>query len=192
MRYKVNIPSGSSGNFKIEDILTDFWVGSSEPMDTYTVLFFDQNGDGSFHPIMQDTTKEFRECQNFVTAATGDVLVAGLGLGCINQVLIDNPNVSSITIVEKYQEVIDLVWSHCPKNEKMTLIKDDIYTWTPNKQFDVAWFDSWVGEDNIIGSNYCCFSPPYEQRMMEKYSPHCNQIFLWRSELTQNNNPCIS
>ena len=95
-RIKVNIPEGVSGNFKIEKIKTDNYCGSDEPLDTYTILY------NSSHNIMQDTTREYREHEQFLNDAYGNVLVAGLGLGMIHQSLIDNPNVNSVTIIEKY------------------------------------------------------------------------------------------
>lgn len=190
MRYEVNIPEGASGDFSVSHLTISNWVGEEEPLDTYTILFYDPSGDGSgIYSIMQNTTKEYRECQQFVNAATGDVLIAGLGLGCIHVPLLQNQNVISVTIVEKYQEVIDLVWQHCPKDGRFRIIHDDIYTWTPDKHFDVAWFDSWIAEDATLQNPYFHFSPEYEQSMTNKYSQHCDQMFFWRSELTENDNP---
>ena len=192
MRYQVDIPEGSVNNFSVSHVTTSTWAGQSEPLDRYTILFYDPSGTGvNTYPIMQDTTKEFRECQEFVNNATGDVLVAGLGLGCIHIPLLNNLNVSSVTIVEKYQEVIDLVWSHCPKDDRFRIIHDDIYTWTPDRHFNVGWFDSWIGEDVTNQKLYFNFSPDYEQTMTNKYSDHCDQMFFWRSEATQNNNPFL-
>ena len=185
MRYKVNIPEAAIGNFSISHMTVSNWVEQPEPLDTYTILFYDPSGDGSrMYPIMQDTTKEYRECQSFVNAAHGDVLIAGLGLGCVHIPLLTNINVDSVTIVEKYQEVIDLVWQHCPKDGRFRIIHDDIYTWTPDKHFDVAWFDSWIAEDTTVENPYFYFSPQYEQTMTNKYSQHCDQMFFWRSEAT--------
>ncbi len=192
MRYQVNIPEGSSGDFKIMKFTVDNWLETPEPLDIYTVLLYDPTGNGSgFYPIMQDTSKEYRECQPFVNAATGDVLIAGLGLGCVHIPLLNNPNITSVTIVEKYQEVIDMVWDHCPKDSRFSLIKDDIYTWTPTKNFDVAWFDSWIAEDATPEHQYFYYSPLYEQAMTNKYGSFCDQMFFWKSETTPNNNPLL-
>ena len=163
-RIKVNIPEGVSGDFSIKHIHTDNWCGSKEPLDTYTVLY------NPYHNIMQDTTREYLEHKEFLNDAHGDILVAGLGLGMINQSLMENPKVNSITIIEKYQEVIDLVWEHCPKNEKIRLIRADIYNWKPDKNFDIGWFDSWVGE---------CEHHDYRNLMNEKYNSHCKDIRFW-------------
>jgi hypothetical protein len=165
-RIKVNIPEGVSGNFRIEKIKTDNYVGSDEPLDTYTVLF------NSSHNIMQDTTREYREHEQFLKEAHGNVIVGGLGLGMINQSLMENPNVLGITIIEKYQEVIDLVWQHCPKNEKIRLVHADIYEWKPDSVFDIGWFDSWCGENEHT---------EYQKLMNEKYGSFCKDIRFWKS-----------
>ena len=103
MRIKVSIPEATSGDFRIEHITTDNYCGSPEPMDIYTVLF------NEHHNIMQDTTREYREHEQFLKDAHGDVLVAGLGLGMINEYLMNNPNITSVTIIEKFQDVIELI-----------------------------------------------------------------------------------
>jgi len=165
-RIKVNIPEGISGNFIIKKIKTDHFCGSDEPMDTYTVLF------NSSHNIMQDTTREYREHEQFLKEAHGNVIVGGLGLGMVNQSLMENPNVTSVTIIEKYQEVIDLVWQHCPKNEKIRLVHADIYEWEPDSKWDIAWFDSWCGENEHT---------EYQKLMNEKYGSFCKDIRFWKS-----------
>lgn len=186
MRYKVNIPEGKIGKFSVGHLTISNWVGESEPLDKYTILFYDPLGDGGMYPIMQDTTKEYRECQRFVNAASGDILIAGLGLGSIHTPLMEKSNVRSVTIVEKYQEVIDLVWDHCPKDDRFRLIHDDIYTWKPDRHFDIGWFDSWIGEDTTNETPYFHFSPKYENTMIERYKQHCDQMFFWRSERSKD------
>jgi len=166
-RMKVNIPEGVSGEFRIKKIKTDHYCGSDEPLDEYTILFNQQDLN-----IMQDTTREYREHKQFLKDVHGNVIVAGLGLGMINQSLMENPNVLGITIVEKYQEVIDLVWQHCPKNEKIRLVHADIYDWEPDSNWDIGWFDSWCGENKHV---------EYQKFMNERYGSCCKDIRFWKS-----------
>ena len=165
MRIKVNIPEGVSGDFCVKHIKTDNFCGQ-EPLDTYTILYHKNSH------IMQDTTREYREHKRFLEEACGNVIVAGLGLGLVNQSLMDNPNVTSVTIVEKYQEVIDLVWNYCPKNDKIRLIHADIYEWKPDCMFDIGWFDSWCGENT---------HEEYQKKMNQLYSSHVYDIRFWKS-----------
>ena len=112
MRYEVNIPEGVSGDYRV--------VHQSET----TIL--EQNINGEWLIIMEDSELEAEQADQFLQSASGDVLIAGLGLGVNIQPLIDNPNVNSVTIIEKHQEVIDLVWNNTPQSNKINLIKADI------------------------------------------------------------------
>lgn len=189
MRIQVNIPEGkigpwsvrrASGNSPINGISTMYSqiVGYDatyleEPSGEYTFLCHDSLG-----PIMQDTTHEYREHQELWDGATGDVLIGGLGIGLVNQKLIDYPNITSITIVEKNQEVIDLVWQHVPKDSRFTLIHADIDTWAPpeNSHWHYGWFDTWIGDNTIANHE------EYNQMLQQKYSSFCDQIGFWRQE----------
>ncbi|MDP6770731.1 MAG: hypothetical protein QF704_08565 [Anaerolineales bacterium] len=167
MRITVNIPEAVNGDFEIKKVTTDFVANRSEPLDTYTVLYMDGIS------IMQDTTHEYMEHRPLWDNATGHVLIGGLGIGFVNQKLIDNPNVTSVTIVEKYQEVIDLTWPHCPKDDKFTLIHDDVVTWEPTQHFDVGWFDTWI-------SPWGPYSE-YNEILYGRYINHCDKLMFWSS-----------
>jgi len=159
LQYPVNIPDGVSGDFKVTKV-------------SATVLY--QFIGDKWMNIMEDTDREAQQATRFLSAATGDVLLAGLGLGMVLQPLIDNQNVSSITVIEKFQEVIDLVSAHVPESNKIRIIKDDIYTWTPDKNYDVAWFDSYVypfDGDDPVGS--------YVTNMRNKYQSVVSSGHFW-------------
>ena len=166
MRITVDIPEAVNGNFEIKKVTTDIVADREEPLDTYTILYKDGIG------IMQDTTHEYDEHQPLWDNASGHVLIGGLGLGFVNQKLMDNPNVTSVTIVEKYQEVIDLTWPHCPKDETFTLIHADFDTWQPTQNYDCAWFDTWLSPTNYV---------EYNTELINKYQPYCNWIGIWES-----------
>ena len=160
MRYQVNIPDGVSGDYKV--------VNEGSATKLYQLI------DSEWLVIMEDSELEAEQADSFLTAATGDVLVAGLGLGMVVQPLIDNNSVTSVTIVEKFQEVTDLVWSHVPQSSKVRLISGDIHTWTPDKDFDVAWFDSFIcpidGTDSI---------GPYLTTLKNKYQASVGSGYFW-------------
>jgi len=163
LRYKVNIPNGVSGNYKVVDGKFD---------GDHTVLY--QYINGAWMNIMEDTEEEADQASAFLSTATGDVLLAGLGLGMVLKPLVKNPKVSSITVIEKYQEVIDLVSPHTPSSNKIKIINDDIYTWTPDKKYDVAWFDSYIypmdGEDPL---------GTYLVDMTHKYKSFVGTAYFW-------------
>jgi hypothetical protein len=92
--------------------------------------------------MMTDTQMEKRTNYDFVHRAHGDVLISGLGLGMIVAATIDKPDVKSITVVEKYAEVISIVSKYFPS---ITCIHADIHTWTPPKgsKWNVIYHDIW-------------------------------------------------
>lgn len=159
IRYELNIPSGISGDFKVVD-------GDD------TVLY--QNIGGKWMNIMDNSDIEAAQASAFLSAATGDVLLAGLGIGMVLEPLVNNRNVTSITIIEKYQEVIDLVSPHIVSSKLIRIINDDIYTWSPDKNYDVAWFDSYVypqDGDEPLGD--------YLVAMTNKYRTVVGSAYFW-------------
>lgn len=105
--------------------------------------------------MMSDTDMEKRTNLGFVRNAKGRVLVAGLGLGLILHKVIEKPEVSEITIVEKYSDVVALVGGTLPQtNEKaVSIVTADIFDWKPLKgqKFDTIYFDVWsnICTDNL-------------------------------------------
>lgn len=100
--------------------------------------------------MMSDTQSEKYSNHEVVKRARGDVFIAGLGIGLILAPILANPEVTSVTVVEKYNEVIELVepaLRKLPGAEKLTVIKADIFEWTPPKgqKWDVLYFDIWPG-----------------------------------------------
>ena len=95
--------------------------------------------------VMSDTPMEQRTNTKFVLNAHGDVLIAGLGIGMIVLPTMEKDDVRSITIIEKYQEVIDMVLPQLPINNKVNVIQGDIFTheFSKGTKFDTIYFDIW-------------------------------------------------
>ena len=154
----INIPEDEKGEWKVE-------------MD---------NGECSLvklsigNSIMKDSKWEYDTHKWLWDNATGDILVAGLGIGFLNKELIDNHNFTSVTIIENSQDVIDLVWPYCAKDSRFTLIKEDIETWNipTGSHWDIGWFDSWVGDNPLSYGGYI-------NAMKYKYDSYCDKIGFW-------------
>ena len=179
-RITVNIPEGVSGDYAVahytKDTTDNLWqiylTMKNESHDNYTVLL----KEGCSMPIMQDSEAEYNEHQWLWDNAEGDVLIGGLGLGVVHQPLIDNPAVTSVTVVELYQDVVDLVWDDCPKDGTFSLVVDDFETWTPpdGSFWDVVWCDTWLVDNPLTLDEY-------KTAMTTKYGPYCNKISFWGS-----------
>lgn len=101
--------------------------------------------------VMSNTNMEKRTNSSFVVNAYGDVLIGGLGIGMIIMAIQLHDKVKSITVIEKNQEVIDLVASQLPFNDKVRIINADVFEWKPERgqRFDCIYMDiwNWVNSD---------------------------------------------
>jgi hypothetical protein len=177
-RIEVNIPEGVLGDYEVahytSETTDNMWniylTMKNETHASHTVLL----KAGCPMPIMQDSEAEYNEHQWLWDNATGRVLVGGLGLGMIHQALIDNPNVESVTIIESEQDVIDLVWEHCAKNDSFTLVVADFETWEPpeGSDFDTVWADTWLVDNPITLKEY-------NELIISKYSHFTANIGFW-------------
>lgn len=107
--------------------------------------------------MMSDTDMEWQTSRNFIWRAHGDVLVAGLGLGLVLVPVLAKPEVKSVLVIEKSQDVVDLVLPHLqklPGAEKLAVVVADALEWRlPKGQiWDTIFFDIWpnVCEDNLV------------------------------------------
>lgn len=115
--------------------------------------------------VMSDTPMKKRSNLKVCRKAHGRVLVAGLGIGMILLVMQENPNVDEIVVVEKYQEVIDMVQPQLSLNYKVKVIRGDIFDFEPEGKFNTIYLDIW--------SNYN--SDIYKKEMLpllKRYSKH--------------------
>ena len=162
--YKVDIPEGESGSWKVER----FTVG-----DTNTSIF---NLRAALNPsrnighirsgtytrltshgsvVMSDTPSEIRDHIKFIRLAKGRVLIAGLGLGMVASAVCEKAEVEHVTVIEKSSDVIALVGPTLQERfgDKLEIIEADIYEWKPPKgvEWTVAWYDIWndICTDNL-------------------------------------------
>ena len=138
------LEEGKVGDFSLEkfevtdnDFIAKFRCGISN--GTYIKLL--HKGE----VVMSDTDMEKRTNGKFVLNAHGDVLIGGLGIGMIVLAIQDLPEVTSITVIEKYPEVIELVGNQLPLNEKVKITHGDVFEWKPekNQKFNCIYMGIW-------------------------------------------------
>lgn len=104
------------------------------------------------HIVMSDTAMEAKTNTDIVNKATGNVLIAGLGLGTILIPILSKPEVKSVLVLENNLDVIHLVYPHVT-HPKLVVIAENVFHWTPdfNTRFDTIYFDIWpsINTDNL-------------------------------------------
>lgn len=80
---------------------------------------------------------------------SGNVLVAGLGLGLIVHALAARPEVKSVVVVEREHDVISAVWDELPHggDTQLMCIEDDFWRVASDAEgFDGVFYDLFVGD----------------------------------------------
>lgn len=135
--------------------------------------------------VMSDTKMERLTNQEFLNNAHGKVLIGGLGLGMILLPLLNDDEVTEITVVEYSQDVINMVLPQLPKCDKLRVVQGDVFTYVPEHKYNTIYMDIW----NSINSTV------YEEEMcplMDRYSKYLDneddQCFLecWASYEAEN------
>jgi hypothetical protein len=115
------------------------------PMGNYIKL------SGRSGVIMSNTPMEKNTNREIICWANGDVFIAGLGIGLIVLPIQEKEDVKSITVLEKYPEIIELVGNQLPLNNKVKIIQGDVFEheFSKGTKFDTIYFDIWdyVNED---------------------------------------------
>lgn len=68
--------------------------------------------------------------------AYGDVLITGLGFGILTKALAKKPGVSSVTVLELNQDVIDMYLASNELEDNVTIIQADASTYQSDKKYD--------------------------------------------------------
>ncbi len=159
------VPAGERGNARviIESQppgyyrFKEMWGGwiTYEALDTfYYTSLQDRDPAGEWKTWMTDQPQWWFAMDDIAQESRGGhYLIGGLGLGIIVHQLARRPNkVKTITIVEKSQDVIDLVLPHLPDPFHMSVIQDDFWEWADPERsgslpnYDVIITDMWRGD----------------------------------------------
>lgn len=170
-KYKVDVPEGQSGPWRIER----FEVSEQDAEFTRIRAMFSSGGPGRGRavpagiytrltrtkdytgPMMTDTPAEIRDHLGFIRRASGQILIGGLGLGMVVQACLRGKKTNTVTVIEKDPDVIKLVAPHYKKRyrKRFEVIEADVFTYKPPKGrcWDWAWWDIWptISADNLPG-----------------------------------------
>ena len=159
MKIDIDVPDGISGDWSVRT----FTVSKSDsdftrirammkgrgyvPQGTYKEL----RRNGTI--VMSNTPDEINDGLSFVYRASGNILINGLGLGCVVKLLLNKPDVEKITIIEKSTDVISLVAPTYVTDKRVNIICADAFDYKPPKgeHYNIVWHDIWdyITPDNI-------------------------------------------
>lgn len=155
---------------------------------------------GRWHDWMVDDPPHWHAMEHYAKAARGHVLVAGLGLALVLHLLVQNPDVTRITVVERSEDVIRLMSPSLPTSGPgITIIQDDWNSYIERiaprpgnsvappsyaAQFDWAIVDLWVthGLDEKMRA-YWSEALPMAARMSAVF-PNAKLVFHGFTTLT--------
>ncbi len=81
--------------------------------------------------VMSNTPMEIRTCESFIEQATGRVLINGLGLGMVLHVILQKDDVTHVTVIEKAQDVINLVAGTFAHDPRVQIVHADAMEYCP-------------------------------------------------------------
>ena len=121
--------------------------------------------------VMEDSKTELSKHLPAIIRAHGNVLVTGLGLGCVVRGLLANPKVDHIDVVEKDRGILNVVGPEFAKNSRVTLHHADALKFhVRGKLWDLAWHDLHVFGDGL---------QLLHARLMKKYRYHVGIQGAW-------------
>lgn len=157
-RFRVKVPEGEVDGAKVkrftvpegslENLRLAFQGRSTKPGD-YTGLVVD----GKLW--MSDTDAEIRDHLEPYHQArrlqAARVLINGLGLGMVLGMVLSEPSVEHVDVVEIDKRVIALVGPTYAADPRVNIIEADAYVqakaWAPGTAWDMAWHDIWSEPD---------------------------------------------
>lgn len=152
------IPTGERGLWRIKQITLSRPImaprhGNQVIIDagTYTQLFryteakpFETS---QGECVMEDTIYELQTHFDFVFRAHGDVLITGLGLGCVARGVRINPRVKTVTVIERDADILAMVAPHMPSGIEIIHAEAEDWVKKCGRKFDVAWHDLWTDQE---------------------------------------------
>lgn len=130
--------------------------------------------------IMSNTPSEMNDFAHFVRIAKGNILINGLGLGCVVKALLSKKDVTGIIVIEKSKDVINLI-APSFQDKRLNIINADALKYQPAKKekYDFVWHDIW---DNICSDNLSEMNT-----LHKKYSKKTKWQDSWAKQLCKRN-----
>lgn len=121
------------------------------------------------------TLREYKEQYSSYDLAYGDVLMSGWGFGLAPCWISKKSQVRSVTVIEKYPEVIEIFKRNNEIPENVKIIYDDVKTYKTEDKYDCVFLDHLPDHD---------LSPVFDEiGTIAKNIPNHNVMWIWSLEL---------
>lgn len=202
--HNLPVHDGVSGDWAIET----FEVGEIESDKTRLRADYTRDND-AFIPagcyrrlvklgdvVMSNTPMEVRTCAEFLENARGRLLINGLGLGMVLHAVLQLPEVTQVTVVERELDVIKLVGDAFSSDPRVEIIHADAFLYCPpaGVTYDSAWHDIWhdLSASNLDGMEALEQKYLYLTNWQGCWGKHeCEQNLLQRQELDKRLNAYV-
>ena len=190
MAQRLDIPEGTSGDISVK--YKQYAAGKTLPVVSMRIAIF--TGQPVTDLVLQEPTivRELQSKEDGVWMsdqpcelvqmwnelgkhAKGNVLVGGLGLGVLPRMLTKTA-VKSVTVVEKSQDVINLVGTYL--NHGTKIVHDDLFEYVKGiqkGQYDTALLDIWQGTGEWVWQTQVV---PLRRAIGQKIS----KVYCWQEE----------
>ena len=193
MKIDVTVPDGESGNWRVES----FTITEDEAkFENMRSAFSFTNRGRYVYPgdykrlmrggtiVMSNTAAEIDDHSKFINIAKrmgGHVLINGLGLGVCLKAILESDKVEKITVIEKSQDVINLVGNSFLPDKRVVIHHCDALEYKPpkNERYAAVWHDIW---DYITPENL-----PDMHKLHRKYGRRCEWQGSWARWLCECN-----
>lgn len=136
-------------------------------------------------PVIEPNSFERQKHQPFIDAARGDCLMFGLGIGLCIPAILAKPEVTSLVVVEKHPEVLQLVGADLPLDHRLTVHFDDVFTTERFRgPWDAIFIDVWTTPEDALEYGRMNVVPD-EQRQKELWARYLKPggwIGVWSGE----------
>ena len=179
--FRARVPEGQSGEWKVERFSVTEHGSALNSMrrrgyvspGEYTRLLF-----GRWDTVMSDTRDEYWSQAEFISRASGRVLINGLGLGCVLNAVVCKLEVEHVDVVEASGDVIALVWPTFAGNPKLALHHADAFkqakAWPAGTRWNTVWHDIWT--------SICTGDLTEHAALLRSYARRCEWQGAWKHE----------
>ena len=121
------------------------------------------------------TLREYKEQYSSYDLAYGDVLMSGWGFGLAPCWIANKPQVSTVTVIERYPQIVNIFKrsNQIPKN--VHIIYDDVKTYKTSNKYDCVFLDHFPDHD---------ISPVFDEvGSITRNIPNHDVMWVWSLEL---------